>query len=831
VPTDGLTVFFLFTGDKPLDLTVLGPVAQQVRVVPQPAANPRIFQRMMNRWWREYHAAARRQASDGDYPPIVQTYLTSMLSRRLRLAPPLLSRLTDPGRDEPLKTLELLAGVESLRMATLRRTSLGQQAPFQVADVPLPHEIPWNSLEPPAAAEDIAVEPMAMRVPQEWFYVRFGNFDNFLWVDRLQREYGGDIGRMITLRGFDARLNERMETQLVVEQNLLAELLGPTMIADVALVGRDLFQREGAAVGLLFQARTPLFGSGLDLHRANRHQAESASGARIENVQLAGHDVSFLSTPDNRLRSYYVVDGDYHLVTSSRAMAERFLLVRDGRGTLGTSGEFLHARTVLPVDREDTVFAFFSSAFFQGLISPQYQIELRRRLQAVTDLELVQLARWAAHAEGERSDTIDALVEGGLLPEGFGRRTDGSTPLLTDGAVVDSLRGRRGSFAPIPDITIDRVTRAESQRLLEQSQFYRQSWPQMDPLMAGVKRYALDAQGRERIVVDAYVSPFAEHKYGWLMSLLGPPTSARIAPAPGDIITAQASVKGGLFLPQIPLHHLFLGIQDSEPLTDLPRGGLLQALAILQATPGYLGAWPKTGFLDALPLGLGGTQPDSMGYSQLPLGIWRRQWDAFSVLSPDPDILAHASHHVVPENADNDAQVRVRIGDLSQARLRSWVNSLNHSRAYQASAGNAKLLHALSQQLAVPPEDALTVAEQLLDARLVCPLGGRYQLNATEGRAAVWKSDGWPETRDAGPSPDYRAPILQWFRGLEAGLTKRGDRLVLHAELDMQRKPSEPKVELPSFFSIFGNRKQAPSDKPLPEPPTEAVPAPKGKKL
>ncbi len=288
-------------------------------------------------------------------------------------------------------------------------------------------------LRPPPMSRS-NVEPIAMHVPEECFYIRFGNFQNYLWSDKLQQEYGGDLERMITLRGFDDRAGDRMQRQLVLESSPLADLLGPAVIADVALIGRDLFLREGAAVGMLFQARNALLGNDLNNQRKAALKAEQANGSKIETVQIGGRDVSFLSTPDYRLRSYYVVDGDYHLVTTSRAIVERFLQVRDGLGSLGASSEFRHARSIMPTSRQDTVFVFFSSAFQQGLLSPQYQVELRRRLQAVTDLELVQLAQWAARTEGRPAQTIGDLVQGQLLPAGFGRRRMAAgRPWPTDG--------------------------------------------------------------------------------------------------------------------------------------------------------------------------------------------------------------------------------------------------------------------------------------------------------------------------------------------------------------------------------------------------------------
>lgn len=830
-----IDVYFLFTGDGPLDVTLYTPSAQRFTVTPELAPNPRLPKRLLMRWWREYNASVRQRVSDADYPPLVETYLTAMLSRRLGLEPPVLSRLGEPTPDEPAKTLQLLFGLEKLRIATLRRATLGQLPVDEVANIPAPAGIQWTPLPSPETPSDVQIEPIAKRVPHECFYIRFGNFPNYLWLERFLKDYGGDLGCMITLRGHDAQLGERMQDQIVLHQSALAEVMGPAVISDVALIGRDIYLRDGAAVGMLFQARNSLLGVDLEDQRAEILEAEKDNGATEETVRIAGRDVSFLSTPDNRIRSFYVVDGDYHLVTTSRAIVKRFLEVgrAKGAGSLGAAPEFRNARTIMPTAREDTVFVYFSSAFFQGLVSPQYQIELNRRLRAVTELELLELARWAAHVEGKPAGTIDDLVSGGFLPAGFGRRPDNSEPIVTDDQMLDSLRGARGTFAPIPDVPFEFVTPSEASRLAAQAAFYRDRWQSMDPLMVGIKRYALEGERMERIAIDAHVSPFSEGKYGWVTSLLGPPTKVRIQPAPGDIITAQAVVQGGLLSNLIPPHHLFVGIQDNEPLTNIGMGGILQTLMTLQTTPGYLGAWPKPGFLDWLPLGLGGGPPDANGYSQLLFGLWRRQWGAFSVLSFDPHLLAHVSPHLIPEEAETEAQIRMRVGDLSTSQLQTWVNSLAHARSYQASLGNAKLLHALSQQLGVPRDDARSVAERLIDAKLVCALGGDYELKQQPGRVPLWQSSHWPDPVTGAAPAEYRAPLLDWFRGMESELTMYQDRVVVHAVLDMQRKPGEKKVELPLFnLDVFGGGKKTSPDKPLPEPPLEEIkPPPKEPKV
>ena len=71
------------------------------------------------------------------------------------------------------------------------------------------------------------------------------------------------------------------------------------------------------------------------------------------------------------------------------------------------------------------------------------------------------------------------------------------------------------------------------------------------------------------------------------------------------------------------------------------------------------------GLLDLLPLG---TAPDSQGYSQLPLGLWRRQTpEGLSLLSFDQAILAST----LPQMAiERSAITRRRPASASATYLR-----------------------------------------------------------------------------------------------------------------------------------------------------------------
>jgi hypothetical protein len=823
-PAGGITIHFLFRGTEPLDLTVHTPQAVPFALTPR-SEDPRNFDRQLTQWWRQYNGYWRQVRSEDDHPPLVPTYLTAMLSQRMGLEPPVLERLTSQNSStQTTRSLQLLLGLERLRMETLKDTMLGRGDFGEVANLPLLADAAWAPLPIPAQIPNAEIEPIALHVPQDWFYLRFGKFSNYVWMDNLVQEHGGDIGSMVTLRSFVPPMGDRTQGQLGLEKNILGQIFGDTVIADVAIVGRDTFTKEGGAFGILFQAKnSSLLKNDLTKQRQRALDRAQEQGAAAETLRIAGREVSFYSTPDNRLRSFYAVDGDFHLVTTSRAMVEQFLSLGNG-GSLGDSMEFRYARQSLPAHREDTIFIYFSSAFFEGLLSPHYQVELERRMKSVTDMELLMLARLAARGEGVPGETIEDLVAAGLLPPGFGRRPDGSGPVLSDAAMLDSRRGARGTFLPIADVKIDTITRSEAARIAELNAQLVQEWRRMDPLLVGIQRFALDDKGRERVMIDANMLPIEEGKYGKVLSMLGPPTRQMITTAQGDVIAAQAAIRGGLLLPSIPPHHLFLGVQDIPPPLQSAPSGLLQIFNMVRATPGYLGSWPRAGFLDLLPFNLGGSQPDPNGFSRLPFGLWRRQGAGFSVLSFDPGLLANITPQLRVAEAENEAQVRVHVEDLSQSKVRPWITNLYYQRGLTASAGNPRLLAQLNQQLHVPIDKSLEVAEELLDGELICPLGGKYELvEDLNGGAKSWQSTAWAQRNSAAIPDGFEAPLLKWFRGLDLHLTKLGDQIVAHAELDMQRKPGLPKIELP-FFNLFGGGQKA--LQPKPDPNAEELPPP-----
>ncbi len=807
-----LTVQFLFTGTEPFEVIWDDGTPRRITVVPR-RPRGREYDRLLARWWGAWQQSARSASTAGDQ--ILSDYLTWFVARELGFTPPNLAG--EAPDDEALRTLQRAFGGEAIRRQVRQATLHASGARRAAADQPLPAATVWPPL-PLDEQEPPAVEKLAQRVPPECLYIRFGSFTNYLWFNRLLTENGGDLATLVTPTPLHRPSSERLQGQLGLKQSALAEVLGPAVISDVALIGYDLYFADGAAMGILFQARSGLLANDLIQQRQAALAAEAERGATEETLTIAGHKVSFVSTPDNRLRSYYVADGEFHLVTTCRHLVERFLEVGKGEASLGSLPEFHHARRLLPLERDDTIFLYFSTPFFQNLVTPQYQIELERRFRSATDMQLYWIARQLARARGVPSDSVFDLIERGLLPPTFVDRPEGGEVLVTEDTWIDTLRGARGTFTPIPDMKLSGATRAEVDAYVERARYYETNWKQFDPLMVAVQRTALNDQGLERLAIEAHISPLDESKYGRWLSLLGPPTTHRIATAPGDVIAVQAHVQGGLLSGTVPPHVLFLGIQDVPPPPSGP--GLLAMLNLLRSTPGYLGAWPKPGFLDWLPLGLGGGAPDPAGYSRLPLGLWRRQWADLSVLSFQYPLLDFVTPHLKAVETEDPAQLRLYVGDISQSQLRDWLTRLAGQRALELTRANARALHRFEQYLDIPRPEARQAVEQLLDAELVSPLGGTYALAELPRVTPFWASTA--QLEEPSPLAAYEAPLLAWFRGLSADVTRTPDGLLLRAELDMQRSPSEPKAELP-LFNFF--RTQRPSTAPPPpEPPAPAEP-------
>jgi hypothetical protein len=506
-------------------------------------------------------------------------------------------------------------------------------------------------------------------------------------------------------------------------------------------------------------------------------------------VRIADRDVSLVSTPGGEVRSYYVQDGDFHLVTTSERLVQRFLLAGQGERVLAASPGFLGIRKRLPVSRNDAIFAYISPEFFQNLTSPAVWIESQRRARSAREVKLLELAQLEARAEGIDAVSVEQLIAAGLLPAGFGQRSDGSQLVVLGDAGSDSLRGRPGYFSPVAEVEVTAVTPAEAAAYRDFSQSFGQEIGQLPPIGIAVERRPMADGTGETLVAEVLATPLSDVKLGRLPTTFGPPSGERLGPVAGNVISAEAVLDSPL-----PFganadepNHVFLGLRDFRTPLMVDNGRVAPAAAPAELIRMYVGAWPKPGILrlfagDAAPQG---EQPIPGAQS-----TWQAKRDDFLLISFKPDLVREVLPQLQMVPVENPAQLWIDVADLSDKELAAAVNAFGYMRARETSVAASRLMNTLANQLNVPREECQTVAEKLMDGKFVCPLGGEYALVEVAGGEPMWTSSAiQPQNRFmlTAPPADFQFALLMWFKGLRAEGRLDKEAINAHVEIDMAK--------------------------------------------
>lgn len=801
---------FLFKGDEPLELAG----GLRVPVILDEVAR----QELLQIWWRAYTHQASQVVQKDLYEPMVETYLISMLSRRLGLDRAAMNGWRPWRHTSTDEVVGLLLGTESIRLAMQRDTMLDQADVPEAADQPLPTGAAPPELPVPAFdASKVVVEPMAFRVPRECFYLRSERFADFVWLRGLLDEWGGEFRNLLATRGADYQLRTKLERQLALRETALSRQFGGLVVEDVALIGTDTFFREGSAVGIIFHAKnTHRLAGHLVALRRQAHQEDP--GTVLETVSIGGQECSLLSRADNAVRSFYAAEGDFHLVTNSRWIVEAFLkTAQDRSASLGSLAEFQFARSRVPVSRKDPAFLYLSDPFFRNLVGPAYRVEMTRRAQAGAELAVLALARLAARAEGGADLDPAQLIQGGFLPKGFGFHADGTGLVLREGQYTDSLRGGRGTFLPVPDVPLERITASEAAAYRRFAQAYARLWTNTDPVFGAITHQAAP-RGRERVALELHISPYAKSRYGLLTNFLGQAGAWRLNAVKGDLLSLELVTKAQSRAPGEPgmepkdLNRLFGGLRDFSVPFQIRQGDLVpdQSWGRIFETSfrGYLGQYKpfSGGIADSLFRG-SAAKPDAQGYYQPrglgdenggigTKGLWGRRFNDIIVLGLDRKTLEDVTPGMHLQKAERPAQVRLALGDLAGSRMATFLTAQLYTRDRRISAGNALLLQNLSRQLRIEAKDTLGVAERLLGERITCPLGGLYRLNSSNR----WVSTAWREERlgrvEAVPY-GYRHPGMDWLHGaaLEFSIDLTSLTTRLELLVDPRKRPASARQE------------------------------------
>jgi len=851
-----VTYLFMFRGDEPLDLIAYTPAPQAIRVTPRDDA--RAFNELLDNWWAATSNHYQEVFRQAEYPAVVDNYLTATWARRLNRPMPEPKRYLFQRFGIGAPWISQLMANEAYQINVERDLLRGEASASDQELIPLPSSTlvdsgdgrargiaalnSPNDLPPPPAAAANEIEPIAARVPQECFYLRFGNFTNYLWFRDFMRHWQGDLGNMIVVESVDRNISERFQQQIAVGESKLARVMGPTVVRDVAIIGLDAYLRDGAAMGILFQANSVAL---LKNNLSNQRQEAKAKHADAveETVKIVGQDVSVIHTPDGHLRSYFAVDGNFILIANSRRLVERFFEAGAGKRSLAATADYQECRSAMPVTRDDTIFLFVPGAFLQNLSSPHYRVELDRRLRSIGEMRAIKLARLAAAAEGQAAKSADDLIAAELLPPGFGQRYDGSRLEFAKDGYCDSLRGEAGWMTPIPDMAVEKITSAEARRLAKFQQDLQGSVGSFAPICAALKRTESPVhKGWDRITADVRVARYSQMPVAKWPAMLGEAQANRVAPIAGDALSLEI-VLGALGDPV----HLFGGIRDFNTPLMVRQGQVQTSTSITDAIRAYVGGWPRPHLLDQFlgrpvgPLDADGVARTG-GIAGLGLfDLWFRRADDFFLFSFKRDVLLEVGRQLAMVEAERPAQIRLHIDDLTNKQIATAVNGFGYMRARDTSASASRFMNSLTTQLHVPAEDARALGEELAGGKFACPLGGKYVLVDPLANGGANGDDDLPlppGDGEAAPAPapagrklwvstapapenrflltvipaDYQMPLMSWFRGLSADVARVNDELWLFAKLEMVHievgPPEDPAnarggLSLPNLGGLF----------------------------
>lgn len=797
-----VTIHFLFIGSGELNLSA------HVAGVHQSQTKHSLIEDadlLKLQWWNVYRKNDQDPRLEYAGHDMLRNYLQHMLQKRLKLTEPHRRRQTGSSSTDMQQFenfIHTMLGTGSMRVALQKETLLDVKEELQPANQPLP-----KAVLPPRVTIPLfkkrEVEKLAEYVPEECFYVRCTTMKDWEWFCETLSNWGGNLNQLITQRGLDSGIRAKLEHQIAIDEEVCEEIFGKGEVTEFALIGADTFYAEGAAFGVMVHANNS---NGLQsvLERHRRSVIRKFPEATLEHEEIDGHKFTVLSKPDNSIRSFHANVGSVHFITTSRHLVSRFFQVTDAnKGSLAQLEAFQYSRSKNPLNSEDAVFIYLSDPFFAQMISPEYRIEMTRRARALSDLELVQMARWAAIAERRPHASVEDLIDEELLPRTIDLRTDGSYPKLVQGKPIDTLRGAAGTFLPIPDVLVSKATASEVTAYDSFTRSYRRYWRRLDPVTITLNRQNAEVESQENIVGTVSVMPVANDWMLQLASAYLQPTGDRIAVGKDHILQVSAPVrKGGIDqwlwgknLDETP-NHLFLGMKDLTESVQIPLKNGYPDFRIAGVNPqvftGFVGVLGKNDYssfdsrtsLTGVKSGRA-EMMEEKSFGKTPL--WLRREADRRIIGLNSTVVNQVANEVVLEPIDEPAAIKISIGDLQATHVGEMARDLMYWQGTQLSHANPDLLHELMQQLYLEADEARELAEELLRGRMTCPLGGKYVAVERPDCPSLWVSDAWPVQRnneDVLDSPEsYRPEFLKWFRGIDIGTTVTGNALNVRFEL------------------------------------------------
>ena len=832
---------FLVAGRGPIELKLCSSQGELVREKLFEIVDDRALQmRLRGEWWQAFSKISPELSQEQRQLKVV---LLDLLARRHRFSLSRQQRSIRAKEDrESLETqfehaVEMLFGIESVKLAMQGDVTLRDSTQPESADRPVPTVPRMNSIAVPNF-KPVPIEPIAMRVPAECFYVRTGNIANYMYFRKFLTDWGGSLDDIVSRGHLDHRVRERLEFQLAIDSATIDREQLDASISDMAIIGCDPLFDDGAAVGVVFEASDGLALTN-QIMKQRRQMMKSHPDVDERQVRMTQHAVSFLTTEDHRVRSFYAIDGRYHLVTNSESILKRFFEAGQGDRALGQLREFGYARSKPNTTGDVLTFLYLSDPFFQNLVSPHYRIEMTRRAVAAREAQQLQLARLVARAEQVQAETVNDLIRASLLPKFFGVRPDNSRATYQNRRYQDTIRGVPGSFLPVPDVTVEKATSTEVSAYRQFVGQYNRQWGRIDPVtVVFSKQSDFEDKNLHEIGLEILVTPYAKSRYALLNRYLAEPSRQQFTRNEKDLLSVQAAVRSNRLN---AAHLLTTGLRDDAVPFEIQQGKV-QLLgedddATFAKSRGYLAITPPS--LDVLrtlasvllkgqarPLVSSGSvvqprqpaQPRQRvveppmilppnvpiagqvlyyfgwAFRNMPAGTigaskyisMIEERDGLMVVSETEGLRDRIFAGIEQERVQHPSKIRLKMSALQGTQVEPYIQAFTYLDSRRVSAQNSRLLNEWTDWLRLPAEYSRGTVENLLNARILCPLGGDYASDDLEGRVH-WSGTAWGNSSVCEVTripDDWQFPFLHWLRGLDLHFDL--DQDTLHAQVELK---------------------------------------------
>lgn len=816
-------IYFIFHAGFPktVDLSLNGRLVREDISV-APGLGGIHFKTAVASWWNLFCAQTYELAPEG--LAATNRDLLESLGQLLRLEPA--HRLTSKDKagsqleKEFERTLGMLLGFESVRLAMMTDESKAQ-FDHTPAQLPLPASLRVAALQLPASSFANTTTPViASLVPQDCYLVRCQSLENYLWLRGLLVDWGGSINELVSSGVVESDVRGRLERQLAVSAETLSAAGVDSLLEDMAVIGSDVLFEQGAGVGVLFQTRP-----GLEQKLEEIIQTERAgSGIRPQSVRIGGINASLVATPDHQVRSYYVRTGNFLLLTNSSHIANSVVQTRTSGLSLANLTEFKYALANNRKSADSKILFYLSDPFFRRLTSAPFRIELGRRRAAENDCRRIEMAEMIARATGHAVSDKGSLVNVSVLPAGFGSRSDGSSVEIRNGSSYDTLRGKPGTFLPVVDVKVTHCNESERAAYHDFTERYRQEWRVMDPVLAGLDAFPLEA-GHERLNLSVHITPYARQEYQFLSQFLGSTTQRYLSAGPNELMGVSASLqqrgtaysahlglldsdldfvidRGRVVVDGKPSDNIFVNDRSFAAVTPSDTQGLLTLNGLMKSlqqrkpipvqVPPTASAFPSVSdYKQSAP-----SSPFSMFRSvfepqELLLrasitaieGAFRAsaladisQDDRWAMYAADPGLHEKVRENLIFREASQPAEIHAVVNEVKGSAIEPYLNAFKFSEARRESAKAAAWLNQWTNGLKTNPNRFLQAVEQGVSGQIVCPLGGRWELqpkdsiHSPDWTSSTWLSSQWQKSSLVSVNcvpEDYRFPFLDWFGALE----------------------------------------------------------------